>query len=246
MQAKLIKKLQELANKIALLDNNTDVATLKNEAKMLYEKLTILDFVNANISDFKNEVVGTPTTIQEEIITKTVEEEAVKAAPISVEKPVAVTPPKPVQEIPKEPIAQTPTTPEVNTFLSEEDVTTIFDKDQWVVEKKEPIIEKPKETPITQAGMPKAEAFQTTKKPLNRSLIPQTITVGLNDRIAFVKHLFNHSQADFNRVLSQLNTIDTEQAAYDFINKMVKPEYNWEGEEEYEVRFLDLIARRFS
>jgi len=246
MQAKLIQKLQELATKIALLDNNTDVATLKDEAKMLYEKLTVLDFVNTNISDFKNEVVGTPTTIQEEIITKTVEEEAAKVTPISIEKPVAVTPPKPVQEIPKEPITQTPTTPEVNTFLSEEDVTTIFDKDQWVVEKKEPIIEKPKETPITQAGMPKAEVFQAAKKPLNRSLIPQTITVGLNDRIAFVKHLFNHSQADFNRVLSQLNTIDTEQAAYDFINKMVKPEYNWEGEEEYEVRFLDLIARRFS
>lgn len=246
MQADLIKKLQELAAKIAVLDNNTDVTTLKNEAKMLYEKLTVLDFVTANINTLKNEVEENSTIIQEKPIAKPVVEEVVETTQISIEKPATITPPKPVQETPKEPIIQTPTTPEVDTFLSEEDVTTIFDKDQWVVEKKEPTIEKPKETPITQAGMPKAETFQTTKKPLNHSLIPQTITVGLNDRIAFVKHLFNHSQADFNRVLSQLNTIDTEQAAYDFINKMVKPEYNWEGEEEYETRFLDLIARRFS
>ena len=69
--------------------------------------------------------------------------------------------------------------------------------------------------------------------------------MGLNDRIAFVKYLFDHSQADFNRVLSQLNSFKTEQEAMSFINKMVKPDYDWSGKEEYETRFLELVKRKF-
>ena len=52
---------------------------------------------------------------------------------------------------------------------------------------------------------------------------------------------------DYTRVLSQLNTIDTEERSIAFIKNMVKPEYNnWEGKEEYEARFLSLIERRFA
>ena len=69
----------------------------------------------------------------------------------------------------------------------------------------------------------------------------------LNDKLAFVKHLFNNSMEDYTRVLSQLNTIDTEERSIAFINNMVKPEYNnWEGKEEYEARFTALIERRFA
>ena len=69
----------------------------------------------------------------------------------------------------------------------------------------------------------------------------------MNNRLAFVKHLFNGSTEDYNRVLSQLNTIETEERSLSFINNMVKPEYNnWEGKEEYEERLIALIERRFS
>jgi len=84
-----------------------------------------------------------------------------------------------------------------------------------------------------------------TKATLNDTLMQKNIQVGLNDRIAFVKHLFNHSQADFNRVLSQLNSIDSEKEAKNFITKMVKPDYDWSGKEEYEERLIDLIERKF-
>ena len=71
--------------------------------------------------------------------------------------------------------------------------------------------------------------------------------MGLNDRLAFVKHLFNDSTEDFNRVISQLNTIDSQERSIAFIANMVKPDYNqWEGKEEYETRFFALIERRFS
>ncbi|WP_196889142.1 hypothetical protein [Aureivirga sp. CE67] len=73
----------------------------------------------------------------------------------------------------------------------------------------------------------------------------KVITVGLNDRIAFVKHLFENSQEDFNRVLSQLNTLKSEREAKYFITKMVKPDYNWTDKEDYEERLMKLIERRF-
>jgi hypothetical protein len=73
------------------------------------------------------------------------------------------------------------------------------------------------------------------------------ISVGLNDRIAFIKHLFANSSEDYNRVLSQLITFDTFQEAQSFIDDMVKPDYNnWEGKEEYETRFMDVVEKKFS
>ena len=77
---------------------------------------------------------------------------------------------------------------------------------------------------------------QKKAKSLNDTLA-KDLQVGLNDKLAFVKHLFNNSMEDYTRVLSQLNTIDTEERSIAFINNMVKPEYNnWEGKEEYEAR----------
>ncbi len=74
-----------------------------------------------------------------------------------------------------------------------------------------------------------------------------TIAVGLNDRIAFEKHLFGGSGEDFNRVLSQLNTVSSLDEAKSLIEHLVKPEYNnWEGKEEYEERFLALIENKFA
>jgi hypothetical protein len=72
------------------------------------------------------------------------------------------------------------------------------------------------------------------------------ITIGLNDRIAFVKHLFGGDSEDYNRVLSQLITFDTFQETKAFIDEMVKPDYNnWEGKEDFEHRFMEIIEKKF-
>jgi hypothetical protein len=81
---------------------------------------------------------------------------------------------------------------------------------------------------------------------LNDSL-NKGINIGLNDRIAFEKKLFGGHSDDFNRVLSQLNSFDTFDEAKDFIQDFVKPDYdNWEGNEEYETRFLEIIEKKFN
>lgn len=73
------------------------------------------------------------------------------------------------------------------------------------------------------------------------------IIIGLNDRIAFMNHLFANSSEDYNRVLSQLMTFDTFADAKDFIDHMVKPDYNnWEGKDEYAERFMEIVEKRFS
>lgn len=73
------------------------------------------------------------------------------------------------------------------------------------------------------------------------------IPIGLNDRIAFVKHLFGNSDEDYNRVLNQLITFDSFVEAQNFIEDMVKPDYgDWQGKEEYEQRFLEIIEKKFA
>ena len=73
------------------------------------------------------------------------------------------------------------------------------------------------------------------------------ISIGLNDRVGFVKYLFADSSEDFNRVLSQLNTFDSYADAKDFIKNMVKPDYNdWKGLEDYEERFMEIVERKFN
>jgi len=72
------------------------------------------------------------------------------------------------------------------------------------------------------------------------------INIGLNDRIGFVQHLFGDSNEDFNRVLSQLNTFDTFKEAQDFIENMIKPDYNnWEGQDDYATRFMEIVEKKF-
>jgi hypothetical protein len=72
------------------------------------------------------------------------------------------------------------------------------------------------------------------------------ISIGLNDRIAFVKNLFAGSNEDYNRVMSQLNTIDNYPETVSFIENMVKPDYNqWAGKEEYAERFMQAVEKKF-
>ena len=74
----------------------------------------------------------------------------------------------------------------------------------------------------------------------------KSVSIGLNDRIGFVKHLFNDSNEDFNRVMSQLNTFGTFEEAKNFINEMVIPDYDyWVGQEEYFERFMVVIEKKF-
>lgn len=77
--------------------------------------------------------------------------------------------------------------------------------------------------------------------------INQGLSIGLNDRLAFIKHLFEGSADDYTRVLSQINTMESHTEATSFIDATIKPDYNnWEGKEEFAERFMLIIEKRFN
>lgn len=112
----------------------------------------------------------------------------------------------------------------------------------------DPVFVKPNEVSLfpsdTLAENP--ENTEDTKSTFDNETYSKSIAIGLNDRIGFVQHLFNDSNEDFNRVISQLNTFDTFEEAERFINEMVIPDYDyWVGEEDYMERFLKIVEKKF-
>jgi hypothetical protein len=222
------------------MKNKNDVNALKDKAQELYERLSVLAFVDEylvttpGVKETKEELVGG--------LEKAIKE---KASDIVVEKII------------EEVVVEKTITETITETIVEEVLVDVKE----VVEEVAPIAVAPKKktrtleeefkdavsVDVTQDLFQKVEVKRTTVKAtsLNDTLMQKNIQVGLNDRIAFVKHLFNHSQADFNRVLSQLNSIDNETEARNFVLKMVTPDYDWSGKEEYEERLFELIKRKF-
>ena len=137
----------------------------------------------------------------------------------------------------------------------------VFERKEEILEEKNEVVEKAAETIFERANeLPIPEkkeefSFGATKTVENQEVkskslndrLTNGISFGLNDRIAFEKKLFGGSTDDFNRVVSQLNTFDSFEEASSFINDFVKPDYkNWEGKEEFETRFLEIIEKKFN
>ena len=249
MHKKLEAELVSLAHSILQMKNKEDVQTLHIKAQSIYEKLTLLKFVESYIN--------TPSDVsrtKEEII---VEEETIVMEEITEEEPVEEF----LDE--KESIIEKPA--DENEIFTHEQVEAIFDTVEGMIEEDKhdlPAIQFTLEEEFKDAissdvatqlfqratkESPEIEAKKETKsRSLNDSLFTANVQVGLNDRIAFVKYLFEGSQEDFNRVLSQLNSFKTEDEAKNFIKKFVKPDYDWNAVAEYEERLMQLIARKFS
>ena len=129
---------------------------------------------------------------------------------------------------------------------------TVFEAVKPVEEVKEEIQPEPifTEEPKVLEEEVKATFEKVSQEPRISSLndrLNKVITFGLNDRIGFEKKLFGGSSDDFNRVVSQLNTFDSFEEAKAFVDDFVKPDYNnWEGAEEFETRFMEIVEKKFS
>ena len=64
--------------------------------------------------------------------------------------------------------------------------------------------------------------------------------------LVYSLHLFENNNEDYDRVISQLTTMDSFEEISDFIENIIKPDYNnWEGKSDYESRFLEIIEQKF-
>lgn len=134
-------------------------------------------------------------------------------------------------------------------FVKVDDVPAEVTK-EIVFEAAEPIENKEEKTEIIEET-PIEKAVETAEKPSAKTVtlndkFSKGIEIDLNDRIAFVKHLFGNSNEDYIRVMNQIITFDNYYETKSFIDDMVKPDYNnWEGKEEYEERFMEIIEKKF-
>ena len=274
MHKKLAADLTSIAHSILQLKNKEDVLVLKEKAYQVYEKLTLLAYVDEylnttpNATETKEELLekiekATQKTTEKEAIEETAEEEELEE--VVAEKEIEdVKTEEVTEDLPEEPVSneiemvEVTETIEKTTIETEEIIEQPFDELEQTLFSVENTTEeiqiKDKKTITLEEELHDtisvevaAELFEKPEavKSVNDQK-QQNIQIGLNDRIAFVKNLFNGSQEEFNRVVSQLNTIKTEKEAKKFINKMVKPDYNWSEQEEYEARFMALVERKFA
>ncbi|MAU14607.1 MAG: hypothetical protein CMH46_03605 [Muricauda sp.] len=230
MIRKLREELIKLSTEIITAREDTDLAELYEKSKEIYEKLAVLKFIDEKLSDVEVDV-------SQNVIASRFEKMA--NAVLSGNRSVPESNPH------QEDIITTPSMDTIKDIVSE--MPSKADLEQVFAEfVAKPDLMKNDKDNVTPVQVEKKEQGQSPKS-LNDKLGRKDLQVGLNDKLAFVKHLFNNNMEDYTRVLSQLNTIDSEERSIAFIENMVKPEYNnWEGKEEYETRFISLIKRRFA
>jgi hypothetical protein len=248
MHKKLEADLMSLAHSILKMKNKEDVFALKEKAKAIYERLSMLAFVE--------EYINTTPSLKEskkELIEKVVQgfiaKEVVVVEKIIFEEKLEVEEKdvynfikKPKDEVEIKEILEQPFDELEEIIFSKNETAPINDVEKVGVNKIKTLEEELQDI-ISVDVM--ADLFEKAQpKSLNEKLV-NSIQIGLNDRIAFVKNLFNNQQEDYNRVISQLNTFKSEKEATQFINKMVKPDYNWSEQEELETRFIEIIVRKF-
>lgn len=235
MHKKLEAELVSIAHSILQMKNRDDITALHKKAQKLQEQLAVLMFVDDYL-----ETTPKAKESREELIEK-IEKVVDKPIKVAVVKEVNVE--QKIFTLEDEEVVEEEKSEVILNLVPEKEAVEVKEiKKQLSFEEE---LKGTVSVDVTADLFQKSETKTKTKASLNDTLNQENIQVGLNDRIAFVKNLFNHSQADFNRVLSQLNSFKTEKEAHNFIKKMVKPDYNWSGKEEYEERFLDLVDRKF-
>ncbi|WP_264519850.1 hypothetical protein [Flavobacterium sp. N1994] len=188
------------------------------------------------------------TIEEEEVLTE--EEPAVEEEPVAEEEePVVVPEPsfKPIFELEVEEEEEIEPAETASEVKPEDKPVALED---FLGDYKDPVFVKPNEVSLFGTESTESEKVSEIKEEPKATTINEghskSIAIGLNDRIGFVQHLFNDSNEDFNRVISQLNTFDTFEEAKNFINEMVIPDYNyWVGEEDYIERFMEIVEKKF-
>ncbi len=268
MKKRLEAELISIAHRILKLKNRSEVDQLHKETQKLLETLTVLKFYQDHFEIVKSEVS------QEEFEKKLAldhenethaEETSSVAEEIELASEAMETPKKEekeLEEIDESPIdsedlndSENSVEPAFEPLFDLEDESVEIDSLPNLTDKIEDIIGN-----YSQPEFVKTEnetlfpdevdaAENTSSIGISNELEKidsKSISIGLNDRIGFVKHLFNDSNEDFNRVMSQLNSFSTFEEAKNFINEMVIPDYDyWVGEEEYFERFMVVIEKKF-
>lgn len=224
MKRKLREELVKLSTDIITSREDRELTELYEIAKNLYEKLAVLKFIDEKLNDVEVDVSKNVLAARFEKMAGAVMNENRAVPESSPHEEDIITP---GMDTIKGMVSEMPT--EALEYIFGDFMAKPIKNDK----------EELSPEPTKENTVPKNKSLNDK---LNKEL-----QIGLNDKLAFVKHLFNNNTEDYTRVLSQLGTIDTEERSIAYINNMVKPEYkNWEGKEEYAERFMALVERKFA
>jgi len=252
MKKKIEADLVRIAEKILAEKGKLDAGQLKEMTKDLYEKLTVLAFTEKYLAEEKPEPKKSPVEKPEPKTSHQASyDEFYPDGTEYNEDYDAIT--EPNTEKIKDIVAQMPPeTAKVDHIMN--NINAAPQKPQASKPKPaEPEQDKRdfRNIGVDYDNLPDFEPVNHVEKNNKpRSLndrLKKGINIGLNERLAYIKHLFDGNTADYNRVLSQLNTFTSLEESIKFIDKVVKPDYNnWEGKEVYEERFMAHIENKFS
>jgi len=244
MKKEIIEQLHKIAIEILKRDTNDSWDDLQKKSRKLYEKITLQAYLSSQkditaVTESRNEStpeMDSAETIAEPLIEKI--KDIVAQMPSESEE---------VDEILDEIITKKPQKNDLDDFAEHYKEMPVFERKDNLEEPKKEIV---KEENTTQSEEPITR--QQTKKnndiPKKKSLndkLNKSLNIGLNDRLAFTKHLFNESADDYHRVITQISTFDTLEETQNFIETMVKPDYDWKGKEIYAERLFSLIEKKF-
>ena len=243
MKKKLESELVSIAHRILKLKGKEDVVKMHTEVALLYEKLSVLKFAHENF-DGDIPTIGSNSSFFEMLdtafnnkVSDNIEiEDKIYINLDDVEDDDIM---EPVMEKIKDMVAQMP----------EEslEVDAIFEE---AIPQKQTIREHIEDITAGFGEIPVFEPVNTIadkKKSLNDKLKSGGLNIGLNDKLAFIKHLFDGKTEDYERVLSQLNTSSNFNEAKNLIQNIIKPDYNnWDNKEEFEIRFMEIVESKFN
>jgi len=248
MKKKLESELVSIAHRILKLKGKEDVIKMHAEVSILFEKLSVLKFLNETAEDdiptigndssfldildnvFNSKKAVTPKIETNDYIdfNNTENEDSIMVPGIETIKKMVEHMPNEVEHIDEvlKDITPLKESPE-NDF---DDLLANF-----------------KSIPVFEPVFKTQNSISNEKKSLNDKLKNGGLNVGLNDKIAFIKHLFDGSNEDYERVISQLKAFDSYEEAKQFILDIVKLDYNnWIGKEDVEDRFLQIIESKYN
>lgn len=248
MKNKIYLQLKKLANQILANEKKLDTKSLKYLVSQLYEHLTILEYLESHIEGEPN------TTDVSALDSKSYREENWFQDPKPVPQPQdSEDLAEPLIEKIKDIVAQMPkeskkvdellekVLPKKENMKNELEEFAEHYKEMPVFERKETKVENPKSV------FPEENKIDPEKSKSLNDRLNQGLNIGLNNRLAFIKHLFNEEEEVYKRVLSQINTMSTFEEVEIFIKGKVKPDYNnWLNKEEYSDRFMAIIRKSFN
>jgi hypothetical protein len=248
MKKKLEADLISIAHRILKLKGKEDVNRLYAEVSVLYEKLAVLKFAQENFED-DLPTIGSGTSFFDTMertfnnkLSDTIEVE--DRTYVNFDESVDDGIFEPVMEKIKDMVAQMPEETHVVDAMVEAVIPNGKAKKNELEELVAGFQEMPEFEPLTEVDKRHKE---NEKKSLNDKLKSTGFAIGLNDKLAFIKHLFDGKNEEYERVLSQINTSQTFEEANTLIQNIIKPEYNhWEGKEEFEDRFMGIIESKFN